>query len=70
MEEVNKNKNSLKINDIKEENSNSLDKDSIALEYNELKDLVGVPNPKKDEDDQLITKSEKKEKDYLLNILE
>ena len=72
MEEVNKNENMLKIKDIREENSNSFDEDleKIDLEYNELKDLVGLPNPKKDEDDQLITKSEKKEKDNLLNILE
>ena len=72
MEEVNKNENMLKIKDIREENSNSFDEDleKIDLEYNELKDLVGLPIPKKDEDDQLITKSEKKEKDNLLNILE
>ena len=43
---------------------------NINLEFNRLKDIADLPDPNKEEETPLLTKTEKKEKDNLMTILD
>ena len=66
MREDNEDEKNLNLNDSEDD----LELKNIDLEYNRLKDLVDLPDPNKEEETPLLTKSEKKEKDNLMKILD